>query len=100
MTRESGSVVGNALKTIYSRITTNDSAISALKAIGISIEDASGQAKSATQIIDEVAENWDKLSESQQRNTAKIMAFMVAIPYLNFPKQGNSNRVMSRTILC
>lgn len=92
--------MGNALKTIYSRVTTNASAITALENIGISIEDASGQAKSASQIIEELAQKWDTLSESEQRNTAKFMAFMVAIPYLNFPKWGNSHQVMLRTTLC
>jgi len=73
-TRESGSVIGNALKTIYSRLTTMDSSIDALDSIGIKIKDASGEMKSATQIISELQEKWNSLSAEQQQNIAVTLA--------------------------
>lgn len=69
-TRESGAIVGNSLKSIYARITTNDSAISALDAIGISMNKLDGTAKNSSELISEVASKWDSLTESQQRQTS------------------------------
>lgn len=69
-TRESGSVVGNSLKTLYSRLSTNESAISALNDIGISTTDLTGKVKSASNIINEVALKWNSLSDAQRQNTA------------------------------
>lgn len=69
-TRESGNVVGNSLKSILARITTNSSATNALEAIGISLEKASGESKNAEELISELAGQWDNLSDAQRRNTA------------------------------
>lgn len=54
-TRESGNIVGNSLKTIFARIGNNQSSIKALDEIGISVKTASGEAKSASDLISEVA---------------------------------------------
>lgn len=69
-TKESGAIVGNSLKTIYSRITTNDSAISALTEIGVSIKDMEGNMRPVQDILDELASRWGTLSTAQQQNTA------------------------------
>lgn len=69
-TKESGAIVGNSLKTIYSRITTNDSAINALSEIGISIKDIEGNVRPVKSILDELAGRWTNLSAAQQQNTA------------------------------
>lgn len=69
-TKESGAIVGNSLKTIYSRITTNDSAISALTDIGVSIKDMEGNMRPVQDILDELASRWSTLSTAQQQNTA------------------------------
>lgn len=62
--------MGNGLKTLYARITTNSSAIGALNDLGISMEKVDGSAKTATELIDELAGKWNTLSATQQRNTA------------------------------
>lgn len=54
-TRESGNIVGNSLKTIFARIGNNQSSIKALEQIGISVKTAGGEAKSASDLISEVA---------------------------------------------
>lgn len=56
----------NALKTIFARIGNNESSIKALDQIGISVKTASGEAKSASELIEEVASRWDGLGEAQK----------------------------------
>ncbi|WP_342534787.1 phage tail tip lysozyme [Lysinibacillus sp. FSL K6-0057] len=73
-TRESGNIVGNSLKTIFSRITTNSSAIGALNDIGISIEDMEGKVKPVSSIIQEIAGKWNQLSDAERQNTAVKVA--------------------------
>ncbi|WP_412676302.1 phage tail tape measure protein [Bacillus licheniformis] len=60
----------NALKTIFARIGNNESSIKALDQIGISVKTASGEAKSASELIEELSSKWDGLSEAQKRQTA------------------------------
>ncbi|MCY7500081.1 phage tail tape measure protein [Bacillus pumilus] len=69
-TRESGNIVGNSLKTIFARIGNNRSSIKALDQIGISVQTAAGEAKTSSQLIGEVAEKWDSLSDAQKQNTS------------------------------
>ncbi|NMP62849.1 phage tail tape measure protein, partial [Bacillus velezensis] len=69
-TRESGNVVGNSLKTIFARIGNNESSIKALDQIGISVKTAGGEAKSASELINEVAAKWDTLTDAQKQNTS------------------------------
>ncbi|MEC0866328.1 phage tail tape measure protein, partial [Bacillus atrophaeus] len=69
-TRESGNIVGNSLKTIFARIGNNQSSIKALEQIGISVKTASGEAKTSSELIGEVAEKWDTLSDAQKQNTS------------------------------
>lgn len=73
-TRESGSVAGNSLKTIYSRLTTMQPAIDALADLGINIHDGNDQLKTATQILDEVAEAYKHVNEETKQNTAVALA--------------------------
>ncbi|WP_145642286.1 phage tail tape measure protein [Bacillus licheniformis] len=60
----------NALKTIFARIGNNESSIKALDQIGISVKTTSGEAKSASELIEELSSKWDGLSEAQKRQTA------------------------------
>ncbi|MEG7377835.1 phage tail tape measure protein [Bacillus subtilis] len=69
-TRESGNVVGNSLKTIFARIGNNRSSIKALEEIGISVKTAGGEAKSSSELIEELAGKWDILSDAQKQNTS------------------------------
>lgn len=66
--------MGNSLKTIYSRITTNASAISALNNLGISLQNVDGSAKSSADLIEELAGKWESLSETERRNSAVKIA--------------------------
>lgn len=73
-TRESGAIIGNSLKSILSRVTTNPKAVNALADIGINQKDVNGQQKQAFTILDELAGKWNKLTSSQQQNTAVNVA--------------------------
>lgn len=73
-TRESGSVIGNSLKSIYSRITTVPESVEGLKEIGISVKDASGEMRSAKDILDELHGKWGNLSKAQQQNLSVSIA--------------------------
>lgn len=73
-TRESGSVIGNSLKTILSRLTTMEPSINALAEIGINVKDASGEMRSSYDILEELAGKWNSLTSEQQQNLAVTLA--------------------------
>ena len=73
-TRESGSVVGNSLKTIYSRLTTMNKSESTLNAVGVAMREVSGEVRSASDILDDLAGRWNSLTSEQQQNTAVNLA--------------------------
>lgn len=68
ISRESGSVIGNSLKSIFSRITSVDGAIDALNGIGISIHNASGEIRKVDNILDDLGAQWKDLNVEQQQN--------------------------------
>ncbi|GIP32606.1 phage tail tape measure protein [Paenibacillus sp. J2TS4] len=74
VTRESGSIVGESLKEIYSRLTTRSGSADALRTVGLSIAAANGEMKSATALLDELAGKWNTLSDQTQRNLAIQLA--------------------------
>ncbi|WP_412094631.1 phage tail tape measure protein, partial [Bacillus atrophaeus] len=55
---------------MFARIGNNESSIKALDQIGISVKTAAGEAKTSSQLIGEVAEKWDTLSDAQKQNTS------------------------------
>ena len=74
VTMESGERIGNALKTIYARITTNDKAIDALEAVEVSINKISETGEVVVRdtgdILDELASKWSGLTDAQRQTTA------------------------------
>ena len=85
-TRESADVVGNALKTIFSRLqglnlgetlddgTTLNKYSKALDAVGISIKTTDGQLKDMDTILDEMGTKWQTLGKDQQMALAQTVA--------------------------
>jgi TP901 family phage tail tape measure protein len=73
-TRESGSIIGNGLKTIFSRMTTMTDAIGALKNVGVSVKDMAGYVRPVSDIMEDLASNWSSLSDEQRQNTAVSVA--------------------------
>lgn len=85
-TRESADVVGNALKTIFSRLqgltlgetlddgTNLNKYSKALDAVGISIKTTDGQLKDMDTILDELGTKWQILGQDQQMALAQTVA--------------------------
>lgn len=73
-TRESGNVVGNSLKSIFSRVTTLSESVSALGEIGIQVENADGTYRRVEDILAELAGTWGSLNNAQQQNIAVTVA--------------------------
>ena len=68
-TARGGAVIGNSLKTIFTRIGKAES-VTLLKDLGVEITNVQGNLLPATQVIENLAKGFDKLSESQQRQVA------------------------------
>lgn len=71
---ESGRIIGNSLKTIYSRITTLDSSEAILDSVGVSIRDAGGSMKGVSEILDDLSGRWYSLSDEQRQNIGVTIA--------------------------
>lgn len=77
VTQESGEIIGNSLKTIYSRITTMKPSIDVLDDLGISIKEMTEngvETKSVSKILGELAGQWDSLSNTQKQNIGVTIA--------------------------
>lgn len=67
-TRESGSVIGNSLKTITVRLQSNSDALREVQQAGVDVYGENGQLRSAEDIIADLAGKWDGLSKNQKIN--------------------------------
>lgn len=68
VTQESGDVIGNGLKTIFSRITTMKTATDAIKSAGVEIYDSFGQVRKVQDILADLAGNWNTLTDAQRQS--------------------------------
>lgn len=73
-TRESGSVIGNSLKTIIIRLQSNAEAIREVEEAGVAVYGEDGQLRRAEDIIDDIANKWDGLSKNQKVNIGVAVA--------------------------
>jgi len=73
-TRETGSVVGNGLKTIISRLTTIEGAEESLNSANVAMRDLQGNVRPVSEILTDLAGNWSSLSEEQQQNMGVTLA--------------------------
>ncbi|MGD7047095.1 phage tail tape measure protein [Rossellomorea marisflavi] len=73
-TREAGTVVGNSMKTIISRITTMSEAETALNGVNISIKDMTGNVRPVSNILNDLASKWSSLSDEQRQNLGVTLA--------------------------
>lgn len=77
VTQESGAIIGNSLKTIYSRITTMQPSIDILDSVGVSIRkmgDNGMEMKPVNDILGELAGKWKGLTAEQQQNIGVTIA--------------------------
>ncbi|EGL20078.1 MULTISPECIES: phage tail tape measure protein [unclassified Paenibacillus] len=73
VTRESGNIIGNAQKSIFSSLYSKKAA-TALAEVGVAITDVNGQNRKASEIINELGSKWKSLSMTQQQHTALSIA--------------------------
>ena len=67
-TREAGNLIGNSLKTIFSRMTTMDSSIQALADVGVAVHDMEGNVRPVARILDDLGAKWQHLNAEQQQS--------------------------------
>jgi TP901 family phage tail tape measure protein len=80
VTREAPESIGTALKTVYARMSDIESGLDAettlgeytqqMKAMGVNVLDATGNLRDMDSVIEEIGNNWDKLSRNQQVSLA------------------------------
>lgn len=73
VTRETGSILGNSLKSIFASL-YSDKGASALAEVGIAVTDLNGENRKASDIISDLGNKWKSLSKTQQENTAISVA--------------------------
>lgn len=78
VTMESGNIIGNSLKTIYSRMTTMSNATDALEAVGVAVrsigEDGVEAVRPVNDILSDLAGTWWELSDAERQHTAVQVA--------------------------
>lgn len=74
VTHQSGEIISSSLQSIYAGITSLSTAGPLLSNVGISMQDVSGNMKSGTAILGELASKWSSLTEAQQTNLATQIA--------------------------
>ncbi|GAA4880677.1 hypothetical protein GCM10023310_71130 [Paenibacillus vulneris] len=73
VTRESGSVIGNMEKSVFSRLYSQAS-ISALKEVNVQVLDMNGQNRKASEILSDLGTRWNFLTSTQQANVGVTVA--------------------------
>jgi TP901 family phage tail tape measure protein len=71
VTMESGNIIGNSLKTIYSRITTLDKSQAVLQDVGVRLYDIGENGKEirpVNDILEDLGKRWLRLSDEQRQN--------------------------------
>ncbi|UGO51228.1 tail length tape measure protein [Bacillus phage vB_BanS_Skywalker] len=78
VTMESGAIIGNSLKTIYSRMTTMKDSEQTLRNVGIAMyeigENGVKSVKPVSQIMNELGDRWKTLTKEEQQNIAVKIA--------------------------
>lgn len=69
-TARGGAVIGNSLKTIFTRIQRQDT-LDALQGLGIQVKDLEGNTLPALKILEELAKRFDNLGDSQRSAIAE-----------------------------
>jgi TP901 family phage tail tape measure protein len=72
-TRKSGDTIGTAMKFIFQHMRDNK-AVEALQQVGVYTEDAAGNFKSARNVLGDLAEKWDGLTDAERQNVAVSIA--------------------------
>ena len=80
-TARGGKVIGNSLKTIFTRVGRTDT-LNQLEGLGIAVRDLEGKTLGAKRILTDLANTFDKLSESQKAQIAQTVGGVFQINVL------------------
>ena len=72
-TARGGAVIGNAFKTIFTRLQRKD-VLQNLRSMGVAVTDFNGNALSGIQVLQNLANNFNNLSKATQASTAEQVA--------------------------
>jgi len=72
ITQRGGTVIGNALKSIFTRL-DRSTTLDDLEKLGIATRDVEGHTLGAIQILEELAKRYDTLSDSQKSYTSQLV---------------------------
>jgi TP901 family phage tail tape measure protein len=80
-TARGGAVIGNSLKTIFTRIQRQDT-LDALESLGVQVRNANEQVLSGVDLLEAFAKSYDRLGESSKRSVAEIVGGVYQINIL------------------
>lgn len=72
-TARGGAVIGNAFKTIYTRM-QDPKALQALRQVGVAVDDVTGAALPANRVLQNLAQTYDTLNRSQKATLDQFVA--------------------------
>lgn len=81
ITGRSGAVIGNSLKTIFTRLQRTDT-LDALEGLGIAARDANGNFRDAVSVLSDLAKRYDTLSDAQRAYAAELVGGVFQINIL------------------
>jgi TP901 family phage tail tape measure protein len=97
-TSRGGSVIGNSLKTIFTRIQSLEN-LETLQDLGVQVTDLSGNVVSSSQLIENLAGTFKKLDQQSQINLAdKLVGKFQIAPFLALVEDYNSEVVTSARV--
>lgn len=80
-TARGGAVIGNALKTIFTRIERTDT-VEAMESLGVKVEDLQGNVLSALPLLQNFAKTYDTLGAAAKRSAAELVGGVYQINIL------------------
>ena len=97
-TARGGAVIGNSLKTIFTRISTIDK-LETLENLGVQVTNLEGEVLAADKIIQNLAGTFDTLSRKEQVNLAdKLVGKFQIAPFLALLQDFNAETVRSNQV--
>ena len=81
ITARGGAVIGNSFKTIFTRI-QRPKVVEALQAVGVATKDLAGNSLSAIKVLENLAGQFDRLSQSQRSQVAELVGGVFQINVL------------------
>jgi len=96
-TARGGAVIGNSLKTIFTRIQKPET-LKQLEAVGIAVRDVEGKTLGAKKILTDLANTFDTLSDAQKAQVAQTTAgiFQINILKAVLGDAANKNGIMAK----